>query len=52
MVMVYRVVCMSQTKTHFLEGRKREEQVGELRNMACHKRGLTNWRGGEREAGW
>ncbi len=37
---------MSQTKTHFLEGRKREEQVGELRNVARHKQGLTNWRGG------
>ena len=28
---------------HFLE---REEQVGKLRNMACHKRRLTSWRGG------
>ncbi len=37
---------MSQTKAHFLEGRKREEQVGELRNVACHKQGLMNWRGG------
>ncbi len=27
-----------------LEGRKREEQVGELGNVACHKRGLTDWR--------
>ncbi len=51
MVMVYRVVCTSQTKTHFLEGRKREEQVGELRNMACHKQGLTNWRGGRERSG-
>ena len=25
------------TRTHFLEGRKKEEQVGELGNMACHK---------------
>src|SRR5229473_411192 len=32
-------------RTHQLEGRKREERVGELRNMAGHKRGLTNWRG-------
>ena len=32
-------------KTHQLEGRKREEQVGELGNMACHRR-LTDWRGG------
>ncbi len=37
---------MSQTRTHSLEGRKREEQVGELGNVACHKRGLTCWRGG------
>src|SRR5216684_1685829 len=36
----------SQTRTHQLEGRKKEEWVGELRNVACHKRGLTNWRGG------
>src|SRR5216684_3852534 len=33
-------------RTHKLEGRKREEQVGELRNVACHKQGLTSWRGG------
>src|SRR5260370_41771323 len=32
--------------THLLEGRKREKQVGELRNMAHCKRGLTSWRGG------
>src|SRR5258708_39728520 len=37
---------MSQTRNHPLEGRKREEQVGELQSMARHKRGLTNWRGG------
>ena len=36
----------SQTRTHELEGRKREEPVGELGNVAPHKRGLTNWRGG------
>src|SRR5258708_6084610 len=30
MVMVYRVVCTSQTKTHFLEGRKREEWLVSL----------------------
>jgi len=35
-------------RTHLLEGRKREEQVGELGNMAC-QRGLTHWRG-ERSA--
>ncbi len=28
-----------------LEGRKREERVGELLSVARHKRGLTNWRG-------
>src|SRR5260370_32543778 len=33
-------------RTHFNEGRKREEYAGELRNAARHKRGLTNWRGG------
>src|SRR5216684_4286765 len=33
-------------RTHQLEGRKKEERVGELRNVARHKRGLTNWRGG------
>src|SRR5216684_3935090 len=33
-------------RTHRLEGRKREEQVGELQNMAGHKRGLTSWREG------
>src|SRR5258708_36862528 len=32
-------------RTHQLEGRKREERVGELRNVAHHKRGLTSWRG-------
>src|SRR5258708_12071913 len=33
-------------RTHELEGRKREEQVGELQNVGGHKQGLTNWRGG------
>src|SRR5258708_39400959 len=33
-------------RTHFLEGRKREERVSELGNLVRHKRGLTNWRGG------
>src|SRR5229473_2977968 len=42
---------MSQTRTHQLEGRKREEQVGELRSMACHKQGLTCWRGGRGRSG-
>src|SRR5260370_30571219 len=32
--------------THLLEGRKREKRVGELRNVAHCKRGLTSWRGG------
>src|SRR5229473_22819 len=31
-------------RPHLLEGRKREERVGELGNVACHKRGLTDWR--------
>jgi hypothetical protein len=35
----------SQTRTRRLEGRKREERVGELGNEAHHKRGLTAWRG-------
>src|SRR5216684_2584981 len=38
-------------RTHPLEGRKREERVGELRNMAGHKRGLINWRGGRGRSG-
>src|SRR5258708_2296640 len=42
---------MSQMRTHMLEGRKREEQVGELGNVACHKRGLTYWRGGRGRSG-
>src|SRR5229473_1642648 len=42
---------MSQTRTHSLEGRKREERVGELGNVARHKRGLTNWRGGRGRSG-
>src|SRR5260370_40708164 len=36
---------MSQTSTHSLEGRKREERVCELQNVARHKRALTSWRG-------
>jgi hypothetical protein len=35
----------SRTRTHILEGRKRQEQAGELGNVAGHKRGLTIWRG-------
>src|SRR5260370_34962206 len=27
-------------------GEEEGGMVGELRNVACHKRGLTNWRGG------
>src|SRR5229473_1866116 len=42
---------MSQRRTHSLEGRKGEERVGELRNVAGHKRGLTNWRGGRERSG-
>src|SRR5260370_1441477 len=41
----------SQMRTHQMEGRKREEWVGELRNVAGHKRGLTNWRGGRGKSG-
>src|SRR5258708_3067947 len=41
----------SQTRTHQLEGRKREERVGELGNGARHKRGLTCWRGGRGRSG-
>ena len=29
----------------------REERVVELRNVAGHKRGLTNWRGGRGRSG-
>src|SRR5258708_15258626 len=39
-------------RTHELEGRKREEWVGELGNMARHKQGLTNWRGGRGRSGF
>src|SRR5713226_6754367 len=42
---------MSQTRTHSLEGRKREERVGELLSVARHKQGLTNWRGGRGRSG-
>src|SRR5258708_29229846 len=38
-------------RTHQLEGRKREEWLGELRNMAHHKRGLTDWKGGRGRSG-
>src|SRR5258707_932882 len=41
----------SQTRTDALEGRKREERVGELGNVARHKRGLTTWRGGRGRSG-
>src|SRR5216684_2717576 len=36
---------MSQTRTHQLEERKREECIHELGNVA-HHRGLTDWRVG------
>ncbi len=42
----------SQMRTHSLEGRKREERVGELGNVARHERGLTNWRGGRGREEW
>src|SRR5258708_25566289 len=32
-------------RTHQLEGRKRKEEVGELRNVTCHKQRRTNLRG-------
>jgi len=38
-------------RTHRLKGRNREEQVGELGNMACHKQELTPWRGGTERSG-
>src|SRR5260370_36127442 len=38
-------------KNETMEGRKREERVGELRSVAHHKRGLTNWRGGRGRSG-
>src|SRR5258708_37165246 len=38
-------------RTHELEGRKREEWVGEPGNMARHKQGLTNWKGGRGRSG-
>src|SRR5260221_681295 len=38
--------AMFQTRTHQLEGRKREERVSELRSVAHHKQELTCWRGG------
>src|SRR5258708_21011506 len=34
-----------------MEGRKREQRVSELRNVAGHKRGLRNWRGGRGRSG-
>src|SRR5258708_39751347 len=37
----------SPPRSNQLEGRKREEHVGELRNVGGQKRGLTNWRGGK-----
>src|SRR5229473_2276073 len=42
----------SQTRTHNLEGRKREERVCELGNVARYKRGLTYWRGGRGRIGF
>jgi hypothetical protein len=41
----------SQRRTHFLEGRKREERVSKFGNSARHKRGLTDWRGGRGRRG-
>src|SRR5260370_41951341 len=42
---------MTQIRTHQLEGRKREEWVGELRSMAHHKQGFTRWREGRGRSG-
>src|SRR5216684_3607648 len=42
---------MIQTRTHQLEGRKREERVSELQSVAHHKRGLTCWREGRGRSG-
>src|SRR5260370_39842587 len=42
---------MAQKRAQQLEERKREERVGELRNVAGHKQGLTNWRGGRGRSG-
>src|SRR5216684_366058 len=42
---------MSQMRTHILEGRKREERVGEPGNVARHKQRLTSWRGGRGRSG-
>src|SRR5260370_882709 len=36
----------AQRSTHMLEGRKREERGGELRNREQHKGALKAWRGG------
>jgi hypothetical protein len=35
---------MSQTRTHQLEGRKREKWIDKPENVAHHKSGLTPWR--------
>jgi hypothetical protein len=40
------------TNEHSLAGgRKREERLGELRNVERHKRPLTSWRGGRGRSG-
>src|SRR5258708_5154265 len=36
----------TQVRTHWLEGRKREERDGELPTGGDRKEGLTGWRGG------
>jgi len=40
---------MSKTRTHGLEERKREERIGELRNVARHKARTHKLRGRKRE---
>src|SRR5712692_8314616 len=44
--MLWLPMWITDEPTHLLEGRKREKWVGELRNVAHCKRGLTSWRGG------
>ena len=39
------------TRAGLALGWLQEEWVGELRNVACHRQGLTNWRGGRGKSG-
>src|SRR5260221_14793650 len=49
--MLWSPMWIMDEPTHLLEGRKREKRVGELRNVAHCKRGLTSWRGGRGRKG-